>query len=123
MDARYYDEIVQEAEWGATAENLLSDWHRPDRLPQLLHWQSAPMMHLAWCRLHNGEFQQPRRSFEGVRIQSGATPDLTFVGRAGDSLTFTVQGGQVPPGYSDPSAPGFRYDLAPDAAVVLPREL
>ncbi|HEY7496087.1 MAG TPA: neuraminidase-like domain-containing protein, partial [Candidatus Tectomicrobia bacterium] len=117
LDSRYYEGTVQEAAWGATAENSQSDWHRPDRLPQLLHWPSAPMVHLAWCRLHNGEFQQPRRSFEGARVQDNSALELQFDGRAGDSLTFTVRGGQLPPPTPDP---GFRYDLATDSAVVLP---
>ena len=41
-------------------------------------------------------------------------------GRNGDSLTFAVMGGQAPPGYPSAPAPGFRYDLPPDSAVVLP---
>lgn len=132
MDSRYYNEVVQDADWGKTTnpadsnlDNPESDWHREEKLPGLLHWSSKPMVHLAWCRFHNGEFQQPRRSFEGVRIADNSEPELRFLGRAGDSLTFSVEGGEAPPGHPaepDPATPdpGFRYDLATDSAVVLP---
>jgi hypothetical protein len=104
-----------------------SGWHRPGELPRLLNWESRPLVYLVWCRYHNGEFQQPRRSDEGLRVDSNAAPALDFRGRAADSLTFTVNGGQAFSGY-DPSAPdanqsdpGFRYDMATDSAVVLPQ--
>ena len=81
------------------------------------------MVRLAWCRVHNGEFQQPRRSIFGVAVadEPGQSADLTFLGRTADSLTFSVTNGVAPDGYADPSAPGFRYDLATDEAVVLPQ--
>src|SRR4029434_1036124 len=106
------DESEQVAEWGALADDPQTDWHRPDKLPGLLHWNAKAMVHLRWCRVHNGEFQQPRRSYEGVRIAEGATPQLVYLGRAGDSLNFEVIGGEAPVGYLSPPAPGFRYDLA-----------
>jgi hypothetical protein len=98
-DSRYYDEQKQVAEWGATADDPetgtpgdpQTDWHRPDKLPGLLHWKSKPMVHLRWCRVHNGEFQQPRQSYEGVRIRKGAIPQLVFSGRSGDSLHFEMR--------------------------------
>ncbi|MDZ7363649.1 MAG: insecticidal toxin complex protein [candidate division KSB1 bacterium] len=128
-DTRYYDEQEQVAEWGAIAEDpnggILgdpqTDWHRPDKLPGLLQWNSKPMVHLRWCRVHNGEFQQPRQSYEGVRIAPGTTPQLVFAGRRGDSLRFEITGGEAPIGYAPEPPPGFRYDLATDEAITLPQ--
>lgn len=109
LDSRYYREPSpgQDAAW---------DWEEPATLPGLLLWNAEPMVHLAWCRVHNGEFQQPRRSDEGVPLSDTGVPPLNFLGRARDSLTFSC----VPT--SDPSTPfpGFRYDLATDTALVLP---
>ena len=95
---------------------------RPAQLPNLLEWKSSPIVRLAWCRVHNGEFKQPRRSYAGRAGRSDAPPppDLTFVGRVADSLVFQVTGGLSPTGTSGTDAPGFRYDLATDSAVVLP---
>lgn len=95
-------------------------WQDPSQLPQLLEWPSQPMVRLAWCRVHNGEFLQPRRSSFGIAVQPSGNIDLGFSGRTGDSLYFTVASGIAPLGYSDPSAPGFRYDLPIDCAVTLP---
>lgn len=131
MDSSYFDEVSQDADKGAQSPDdptvdATSDWHRPEKLPGLLHWDSGPMVHLFWCRVHNGEFQQPRRSDEGLRITVGVTPQLDFKGRGADSLRFEVTGGQPFSGYDpsasdhDPSLPGFRYDMATDSAVVLP---
>jgi Tc toxin complex TcA C-terminal TcB-binding domain len=126
-ETQYYDEQQQIAEWGATADNpqqnvigdLQTDWHRPDKLPGLLHWNSKPMVHLHWCRVHNGEFQQPRQSYEGVHYLTA--PALVFTGRIGDSLQFEITNGQAPTGYTPPPPPGFRYDLALDEAVIVPQ--
>jgi len=122
IDTRYYDSVRQDAEVGSAPDDTNSDWHRETELPKLLAWRSEPMVHLAWCRVHNGEFQQPRRSFEGVRIDLGSPsrPELIFLGRVADSLNFRVDGGKAPAGYTVPPEPGFRYDLADDTAVVLP---
>ena len=99
-------------------------------MPSLLaKWQPGPAVRLAWCRVHNGEFGQPRRSEGYVAIAE--PPDLIFLGRAGDSLYFEVTGSApLPPGYGsdgrrngDPSPPGFRYDLPTDQAVALPQAL
>jgi hypothetical protein len=107
----YYDPFTQ-------ASTL---WHDPAQQPTLLEWRSSPVVRLAWCRVHNGEFKQPRRSYAGVQVMpGGATPDLTFLGRVSDSLMFQVTTGVVPTGYNGTDAPGFRYDLAADTAVVLP---
>src|SRR5262249_42937341 len=66
----YYDPTTQDA----------TPWHDPSQVPNLLEWRSSGMVRLAWCRVHNGEFKQPRRSYEGVQVDSDAA-DLTFVGR------------------------------------------
>ena len=95
-------------------------WQDTTQLPLLLEWQPVPMVRLAWCRVHNGEFQQPRRSHKGVQVAPGTANDLSFWGRTEDSLIFSVSNAIPPEGYSDPSEPGFRYDLATDNAVVLP---
>lgn len=109
----FYDPVQQES----------ALWQDTSQLPQLLEWDPSPMVRLGWCRVHNGEFQQPRRSQFGVPIQTGsaAAPDLVFLGRTADSLTFSVTNAVQPQGYNDPSDPGFRYDLATDDAVVLPQ--
>ncbi|HEY2295083.1 MAG TPA: neuraminidase-like domain-containing protein, partial [Thermoanaerobaculia bacterium] len=128
-DSRSFDAVVQNADQGITAgdvpENTLTDWHHPEKLPGLLSWGSGPGVHLVWCRVHNGEFQPPRRSDEELRIDPGVLPpgtlpQLDFKGRTADSLRFEVSGGKTPVGYLDPTPPGFRYDLATDEAVVLP---
>jgi hypothetical protein len=106
----YYDPELQVSE----------PWHDPDTLPTLLDWKSASAVRLAWCRVHNGEFKQPRRSDDAVQLSSGSLPDLVFLGRVGDSLTFAVSGGEAPVGYHGTDAPGFRFDLAADASVPLP---
>jgi hypothetical protein len=106
----FYDPVQQEA----------ALWQDTNQLPQLLLWEPSPMVRLAWCRVHNGEFQQPRRSHFGVPIQPGSAADLVFLGRTADSLTFSVTNAVPPQGFADTSDPGFRYDLASDDAVVLP---
>jgi hypothetical protein len=101
-----------------------SGWQDPTQLPQMLAWNSSPLVRLAWCRVHNGEFQQPRSSSMGVAVQPNTVSDLTFLGRTADSLTFSVSNPFIPsppPVLNDPSAPGFRYDLVADYAVVLPQ--
>jgi hypothetical protein len=131
IDSRYFKKIEQGADWHvdlngqlqteeyATADPEESGWHNPNQLPKLLQWGSEPMVHLAWCRIHNGEFQQFRWSDEGVRI-SQPNPQLKFEGRSRDSLRFSVVGGEAPTGYSIKEPPGFRYYLATDSAIVLP---
>jgi hypothetical protein len=119
-DSRHYVEQAQVAEWGATATDPQTDWHRPNKLPGLLNWNSKAMVHLRWSRVHNGEFQQPRQSYEGVWITAGTTPQLIFRGRSGDSLQFEVSGTETPNGYPPPPA-SFRYDLATDEAITLPQ--
>ena len=122
LDSRYYDDLndplikedtppPQDATW---------PWEDPGSVPGLLHWDSKPMVQLAWCRVHNGEFQQPRRSIEGVPLDGKTVPELQLLGRSDDSLTFHVKGGLTPTGYNGTEQPGFRYDLATDEAVTLP---
>ena len=109
----YYDPSQQQSAY----------WQDTNQLPLLLEWPSSPLVRLAWCRLHNGEFQQPRRSVRGVPVTSLKDADLIFQGRTADSLTFTVSNPAEPspqPGHLDFSAPGFRYDLGADQAAVLP---
>jgi len=101
-----------------------AEWNNEDQVPSLLaKWQPNPAARLAWCRVHNGRFGQPRTSEGYVAIAD--QPDLVFLGRAGDSLYFQVSGSApLPAGYgADTSPPGFRYDLAPDDAVALPQVL
>ena len=122
-ESAYYDEQEQIAEWGADAKDPQTDWHRPEKLPSLLHWKSKKMVHLHWSRVHNGEFQQPRKSYEGVWIDSSKRlppeqEELVLMGRIGDSLHFEYKKGKTPEGYL--GTPGFRYDIATDEAIVLP---
>jgi hypothetical protein len=105
----FYDPVQQQAAY----------WEDPTQLPHLLDWPTVAMVRLAWCRLRNGEFQQPRRSHFGVAVNPGDV-DLAFVQRVGDSLYFSVSNAITPVGYADTTHPGFRYDLAEDGAVTLP---
>jgi Tc toxin complex TcA C-terminal TcB-binding domain/Protein of unknown function (DUF2934) len=109
----YYDRFQQQS----------AEWNDEDQVPPLLaKWQPNPAVRLAWCRVHNGQFCQARKSEEYVAVSTPA--DLVFLGRGGDSLYFQVSGETLPlpPGYSaDTSPPGFRYDLPSDHAVVLPQ--
>jgi hypothetical protein len=96
-------------------------WHDPTQLPTLLSWAPQPAVRLAWCRVHNGQFQQRRQSVDAVVIDTAAgAADLTYVGRVSDSLTFAVTSGVAPVGYDGAEQPGFRFDLASDDAVILP---
>ena len=106
------------------AQQQSAVWDDDSELPQLVEWQPVPAVRLAWCRIHNREFQQPRRSACAVLITARTSADLQFLGRTGDSLTFQVTNAvAAPDGYADPSQPGFRYDIALDDAVTLPQVL
>ncbi len=107
----YYDPAQQQAAY----------WQDPAQLPPLLDWTALPMVRLAWCRVHNGVFHQPRRSHLGVPVAAGQSPALVFQGRSVDSLFFTVTNGQSPIGLAGNPQPGFRYDLAWDGALVMPQ--
>ena len=106
----YYDPDQQQSTY----------WQDLTQLPQLLAWSSQPMVRLAWCRVHEGQFLQPQRSTFGVMVQPGATVDLSFDGRSADSLFFSVTNAVAPQGYGDSTPPGFRYDLACDEVHTLP---
>lgn len=132
LDTRHYTPQGQHADQGAGTVQPGPDgegtaghpwtWRDPTTLPKLLSWQPEPVVHLAWCRVHNGEFQQPRRSHEGLPVPRTG-PELIFRGRTGDSLRFEVPEGATPAGHADPTSPGFRYDIATDTAVPLPHVL
>ena len=110
----YYDLFQQQS----------AEWQEEDQVPSLLaKWQPNPAVRLAWCRVHNGQFGQPRKSDDYVAISEPA--DLLFLGRGRDSLYFQVTGSAtVPPGYSaDPSPAGFRYDLPSDESVGTPQAI
>jgi hypothetical protein len=111
----YYDPFQQQS----------VEWDDEDQVPSLLaKWQPNQAVRLAWCRVHNGEFGQPRKSDGYVAIDQPA--DLVFLGRAEDSLYFQVSGSaDLPAGFGgsngDTSPPGFRFDLACDETVTLPQ--
>jgi hypothetical protein len=109
----YYDTVQQQS----------AVWHDIDKVPRLLDWPSKPAVRLAWCRIHNGEFQQPRRSVRALPINPDSDGDLVFLGRTADSLTFSVTNGVPPVGHLDPAQPGFRFDLPKDDASLLPQLL
>lgn len=122
LDARVFERVTQDADIqvdGASPDEG-SAWHDEGALPKLLYWKSAPIVHLFWARVHDGELKQMRRSTEGVRVAGSTLPDLIFVGRSADSLRFEVAGGIAPPGHEAFPAPGFRYDLPTDTAEVMP---
>jgi hypothetical protein len=108
----FYDQVQQQS----------AEWNDENQVPPLLaNWQPSPAVRLAWCRVHNGEFGQPRRAEECIGIAH--PPDLVFLGRGGDSLYFQVTGSApLPAGFgADSSPPGFRYDLPSDHVVALPQ--
>ncbi|HEV2376506.1 MAG TPA: neuraminidase-like domain-containing protein, partial [Streptosporangiaceae bacterium] len=136
-DAHYFldTDAAQDADATAKGSTLPADassgWEDPGQLPGMLAWNPAPMVHLYWSRLRDGEFTPPRRSSEGLPVTDpppSGQPQLVPAGRTGDTLRFTVPNGSVPVGYTVPAGPvpydsadpGFRYDLADDAAVPLP---
>ncbi|MBR7834178.1 hypothetical protein KDL01_12960 [Actinospica durhamensis] len=142
-DSRFYDlPDPQDADrYGSTDDD--SDWENPAQFPKLLQWDSQPMVHLHWCRVHNGEFGELRRSSEGVALDGSqpldpaGPPTLELRGRRGDSLVFRVDDGSggagtiaqssggsgftwQPPYTGWNAETGWRYDLAADDAVLLP---
>lgn len=119
VGSRLFDPAEQEEYYDPELQ-VSQPWHDPDTLPTLLGWKSAPAVRLAWCRVHDGRFFDPRVSDQALQLSTGDTPDLVYWGRVGDSLTFEVTGAAVPPGYQGTDAPGFRYDLAADDCVRLP---
>ena len=69
----YYDQFQQQS----------AEWNDEDQVPSLLaKWQPGPAVRLAWCRVHNGEFGQPRRSEGYVAIAgTSARPGVPGTGR------------------------------------------
>ncbi|HWN67040.1 MAG TPA: neuraminidase-like domain-containing protein [Haliangium sp.] len=126
LDSRHFQAVVQDANIrvdGVNLDEVGSPWHDEKALPKLLYWKHAPMVHLFWARVHNGELKQMRRSAEGVRIHQNPTqqPDLEFIGRFADSLCFEVTGAEAPQDdEAEAPHPGFRYDLPTDTAEVVP---
>jgi hypothetical protein len=124
--ANHYDiePDTQDPSYDHTASGPTSQtsttWHDPTQLAKLLSWAPQPAVRLAWCRVHNCQFQQRRQSVDAVVINTGTVADLSYVGRVGDSLTFEVKNGIAPVGYDGAQQPGFRFDLAPEDAVLLP---
>jgi hypothetical protein len=112
----FYDQIQQQS----------MEWDDGDQVPQLLaKWQPMPAVRLAWCRVHNGQFGQPRKSEIALQVADAPSgSDLVFLGRVADSLYFAVSyPAAKPQGYNDSSASGFRYDIVTDCAVTLPEVL
>ncbi len=97
----------QQNEYYDQNQQVAQHWHSESELPGLLEWPPEPMVRLAWCRVHNGEFKQPRRSVWGVAAAAAGVPDLEFAGRVGDSLYLEL---------TNPGNAGFRYDMVLDAA-------
>lgn len=138
QDTRHFKNQFQDADVQVPGvdNSVQGAWHTQDAttdaVPTLLIWTDEPMVHLFWARVHNGELKQMRCSNEGLPIIPGSDlPDLTLVGRFGDTLRFTVSDGAIPSGYpGSPSAPpppsttapppGFRYNLVTDTTDVLP---
>lgn len=144
----YYDPPADQVADLTNAAGL-SSWEDPTTFPQLLAWDPGPMVHLHWCRVHNGQFGQLSRSDEGVALDPSklttppGPPTLELRGRVADSLVFAIDGGldapiadggshtaggfQWQPPYDDwqtntpwPVEAGWRYDMADDAAIRLP---
>jgi hypothetical protein len=138
-ESDYYDlPPEQDADLTSATGDGLSQWEDPATFPQLLAWDPGPMVHLYWCRVHNGEFGQLRRSSQGVALDPTnlATPGpstLQLRGRVADSLVLAIDAGIVPvfeggsagfgwqgPYTGWPVESGWRYDLADDDALLLP---
>jgi hypothetical protein len=107
------DNAIQNAEIGVVPPDPTSDWERDASLPKMLHWPKQALVYLHWTRVHCGEFSPPRRSAEGAAHDPGSEKaQLTFNGRNQDSLLFGLFGS---------ATRGFRYDIAPDAAIAIPQ--
>jgi hypothetical protein len=120
QDTATFDSVMQQADIGFDTADETSDWHRPDQIPQLLDWKPQPSVRLCWVRQHNGQVGSRSCSTDTLRVEPSGEPQLDFLGRVGDSLTFRVVGGRQEVGHTDTAKPGFRYDLATDTARALP---
>ncbi|MGP0082048.1 MAG: neuraminidase-like domain-containing protein, partial [Steroidobacteraceae bacterium] len=114
VDASRYDASTQDSYYDYNLQQA-TPWEEEPSLSQLLQWPAQPIVRLAWCRVHNGNFHPPRRSVHGIEVPAGSTPlpDLLWAGRAADSLYFTVSNAAT----STAPNPGFRYDIATDTAA------
>ena len=84
----YYDQVQQQS----------INWNDPAEVPGLLAWRPNPAVRLAWCRIHNGEFGQPRNSDDCVELDpNGGPAELMFLGARESSLFFKVEGAKAPP--------------------------
>ena len=128
-DAEFFPDLnldpdtAQDADAGISVlpdSDQTSAWEQPDKLPAMLVWKPAPMVHLYWSRVHHGEFETPGRSSDGLPTD-GTVAQLVFKGRLADSLHFDVTGGVAPTGSTPAPSPGFRYDIADDSAAPLPQ--
>ena len=121
IDSRYFD--VSDASRDPNANWDDDPGSNNQDLPKLLSWTSKPSVVLMWARMHDGELMQPRRSTESLPVDPAQKPwDLALSGRTADSLYFTVTGALTAPlGYAATPAPGFRYDIATDSALTMPR--
>ncbi|MGC0347064.1 neuraminidase-like domain-containing protein [Streptomyces sp. SAI-218] len=116
----YYFWLLDSRHFGkAEPQDALWSWSDPSIAPGLLRWASLPGVRLAWSRVHNGRFSEPRCS-TGLLATDDAAARLLLLGRTDDSLTFEVHGADRPPGHDPNTRPGFRYDLPTDRAVSLP---
>jgi Tc toxin complex TcA C-terminal TcB-binding domain len=117
-DSEYYDpkDAPQDAELGHNPSDPdpRGDWDNRQDLPKLLQWKPRKKALLRWCRIHFGKFDPPSCSTEGVPVEANGKPLLKFERREADSLFFGITEAVAPGG-------GFRYDLATDAATVLPQ--
>ena len=110
VDGDYFEAVTLDSYYDRNLQSA-TPWHDPAQLHLLLEWPKSPTVRLAWCRVHNGEFGQLRRSAFGCPVPAGgATPDLVLEGRVSDSLYFTVTN-------ASSTGAGFRYDVAPEAAI------
>ena len=55
-------------------------WQDTSQSPKLLYWQASPLVRLAWCRVRDGAFQEPRQSDLGVAITTGRKAISPFSG-------------------------------------------
>lgn len=118
VDGRHFDGSTQNSYYDPTTQEA-APWETASQLPTLLQWAPQSTVRLAWCRVHNGQFQPPRRSVEGIEVTPGSS-DFTFDGRVADSLYFSVSGALPPKsGVTVTAPPGFRFDIATDAASVV----
>jgi hypothetical protein len=127
-DGHHFKDIRerQSADIGSSGPlDTQSDWDKPTELPKLLQWPDHPTVYLYWTRFRAEQYEPPRCSQEGVEVsvQSSTITGLRFSKRSDDSLFFEINGAVSRPGYPDGQEGyhvGFRYDIVPDQAIVIP---